>query len=212
RRGRQGDELPHRRGSGRSRARAGGPARAGRREDPRLPRLVRTRAPVGVRQPPARARTAGGRAAPLRRRGGPPGARRGADGPVGTARPAQGGGIHGTRPCRQHHDIISGGDRMTDRTPPADGLVVVSGNPRPGSRTLAVAEAVARRLAPALGLSDGDPGEPVDLALLAPEVLTGSPTVTAARERVAAARVVVVATPAYQASYTGLLQAFLGRY
>src|SRR5690606_29937739 len=96
--------------------------------------------------------------------------------------------------------------------PPADGLVVVSGNPRPGSRTLAVAEAVARRLAPALGLSDGDPGEPVHLALLAPEVLTGSPTVTAARERVAAARVVVVATPVYKASYTGLLKAFLDGY
>lgn len=91
-------------------------------------------------------------------------------------------------------------------------LVVVSGNPRPGSRTLAAAEAVARRLAPALGLSDRAPGDVVDLALLAPEVLPGSPAVTAARQRVAGAHVVVVATPVYKASYTGLLKAFLDGY
>lgn len=93
-----------------------------------------------------------------------------------------------------------------------DALVVVSGNPRPGSRTLGVAQAVARRLAPALGLPDEGPGEPVDLALLAPGVLMSSPAVTAARQRVAAARVVVVATPVYKASYTGLLKAFLDGY
>ncbi|MCP2266804.1 NADPH-dependent FMN reductase [Promicromonospora thailandica] len=94
---------------------------------------------------------------------------------------------------------------------PSGGLVVVSGNPRAGSRTLGVAEAVARRLAPALGLP-GDAGETVDLASLAPEVLTGSAAVTAARDRVAGARVVVVATPVYKASYTGLLKAFLDGY
>jgi FMN reductase len=89
------------------------------------------------------------------------------------------------------------------------GLVVVSGNPRPGSRTLGVAQAVGRRLAGSLALPGTDP---VDLALLAPEILTGSAAVSAARDRVAAARLVVVATPVYKASYTGLLKAFLDGY
>jgi FMN reductase len=98
-----------------------------------------------------------------------------------------------------------------DRRPAPDpgAVVVISGNPRPGSRTMGVAQAVGRRLAAALGLHAADP---VDLALLAPEVLTGSDAVTAARERVAAARLVVVATPVYKASYTGLLKAFLDGY
>ncbi|MFD2794839.1 NADPH-dependent FMN reductase [Promicromonospora vindobonensis] len=103
----------------------------------------------------------------------------------------------------------SAGRRDQDRRPGEGGLVVLSGNPRPGSRTLGVAEAVAHRLAGALGLH---PAEPVDLALLAPTVLTGSAAVTAARDRVAAARLVVVATPVYKASYTGLLKAFLDGY
>jgi FMN reductase len=89
------------------------------------------------------------------------------------------------------------------------GLVVVSGNPRQGSRTLGVAQAVGRRLAGSLGLPETDP---VDLALLAREVLTGSAAVAAARDRVAAARLAVVATPVYKASYTGLLKAFLDGY
>jgi FMN reductase len=98
-------------------------------------------------------------------------------------------------------------DQHTDQHP--GGLVVVSGNPRPGSRTLGVAQAVGRRLAGSLALPWTDP---VDLALLAPEILTGSAAVTAARDRVAAARLVVVATPVYKASYTGLLKAFLDGY
>lgn len=108
----------------------------------------------------------------------------------------------------QNHDqgpsVNQSGDQGPER-----GVVVVSGNPRPGSRTLGVAQAVARRLADVLSLPEA---EPVDLALLAPEVLTGSPAVTAARGRVAGARLVVVATPVYKASYTGLLKAFLDGY
>ena len=98
-----------------------------------------------------------------------------------------------------------------DRRPTAGagGVEVISGNPRPGSRTLGVAQAVGDRLAAELGLPAGDP---IDLALLAPEVLTGSAAVTAARDLVATARLVVVATPVYKASYTGLLKAFLDGY
>ena len=89
------------------------------------------------------------------------------------------------------------------------GLVVVSGNPRPGSRTLGVAETVGRHLAAVLGLPEA---EPVDLAPLAPEILTGSAAVTAVRERVAAAGLLVLATPVYKASYTGVLKTFLDGY
>lgn len=88
-------------------------------------------------------------------------------------------------------------------------LVVVSGNPRPGSRTLGLARTVGRRLAASLDLPEQ---ETVDLAPLAPEVLTGSADVAAARARVAAARLVVVATPVYKGAYTGLLKAFLDGY
>lgn len=110
-----------------------------------------------------------------------------------------------------HTEQNQGQDQDQDPQPAAEagGVLVVSGNPRPGSRTLGVAQAVAGRLAAELGLPAGDP---IDLALLAPEILTGSAAVTAARDRVAAARVVVVATPVYKASYTGLLKAFLDGY
>ncbi|MFC8796512.1 NADPH-dependent FMN reductase [Promicromonospora sp. NPDC057138] len=110
-----------------------------------------------------------------------------------------------------HADQAQAQDENQTRQPGtgAGGVVVVSGNPRPGSRTLGVAQAVGGRLADELGLRLADP---VDLALLAPEVLTGSAAVAAARDRVVAARLVVVATPVYKASYTGLLKAFLDGY
>lgn len=63
-------------------------------------------------------------------------------------------------------------------------VAVVVGNPRPGSRTLAAAVHVAREL------SGGEsPGLVVDLADL-----------------------VVVATPTYKGTYTGLLKLFLDRF
>jgi FMN reductase len=107
------------------------------------------------------------------------------------------------------HDQHQAQDQTRQPGTDAGAVVVISGNPRPGSRTLGVAEAVGSRLAAALGLHATDP---VDLAQLAPEVLTGSDAVTAARDRVATARLVVVATPVYKASYTGLLKAFLDGY
>jgi len=94
-------------------------------------------------------------------------------------------------------------------------VVVVSGNPRPGSRTLAAARAVAERLA---ALVPGDPGGPaavevVDLAALAGELLAPAhPAADAALARLASADLAVIATPVYKASYTGLLKAFLDLY
>ncbi|MBD5785228.1 NAD(P)H-dependent oxidoreductase [Cellulosimicrobium terreum] len=89
-------------------------------------------------------------------------------------------------------------------------VLALSGNPRPGSRTLAAAQTVARRVADAIGASGTST---VDLATFAGEIFAPlHPHTDAAREQVAAADVVVVATPVYKASYTGLLKAFLDQY
>jgi len=93
---------------------------------------------------------------------------------------------------------------------PYPDVVALSGNPRPGSRTRDAARATAARLSALLG---GDPATVVDLAELAGELLTPvHPAADAALARVAAADLVVVATPVYKASYTGLLKAFLDLY
>ncbi|PWD50924.1 FMN reductase [Serinibacter arcticus] len=97
-------------------------------------------------------------------------------------------------------------------------VVVLSGNPRVGSRTSAVALELARALV-AAGVPGGA-GDPagdgeivaVELADLAGEVLTGGAATTAAREVVAGASLLVVATPVYKGAYTGLLKAFLDTY
>ncbi|RKN04649.1 NADPH-dependent oxidoreductase [Streptomyces radicis] len=90
-------------------------------------------------------------------------------------------------------------------------MVALSGNPRPGSRTSALAEEVADALA-----REALPGAAVttvDLAEFAPEILAPEhPAADAALATLAAARIAVVATPVYKASYTGLLKAFLDLY
>lgn len=100
-------------------------------------------------------------------------------------------------------------------TPSALRIVVLSGNPRPGSRTAATGRAAADAVARALdGVRPSAPDiELVELADLAGEVLAPE---HARADRVLAdlarADVVVVATPVYKASYTGLLKAFLDLY
>jgi FMN reductase len=87
------------------------------------------------------------------------------------------------------------------------GTAVVVGNPRAASRTLTAATTVARRL------TDTDPDLVVDLATLGPALLDWQdPTVTALVDRVGAADLVVVASPTYKATYTGLLKLFLDRF
>jgi FMN reductase len=89
-------------------------------------------------------------------------------------------------------------------------VAVVVGNPKPGSRTLRVASAVSD----ALDL----PGAPatrttLDLADVAVELFDPlSATVPRLLDEVAASDLVVVASPTYKATYTGLLKAFLDRY
>ena len=90
---------------------------------------------------------------------------------------------------------------MTHRT------AVVVGNPKPGSRTLAAARHLAR------GLDDREPDLVVDLATLGPALLDWEePDIAALVEAVADVDLVVVASPTYKATYTGLLKLFLDRF
>ena len=95
-------------------------------------------------------------------------------------------------------------------------VVVVSGNPRPGSRTLTAATTLGARISALLGAVRGTQPttlETVDLASFASEVLTDHhPAADRATASLAAATIAVVATPVYKASYTGLLKAFLDLY
>lgn len=90
--------------------------------------------------------------------------------------------------------------------PPLRAAVVV-GNPRPRSRTLAAAEHVAREL------GRGEPDLVVDLATLGSPLLDPASAEIADLVRaVGQADLVVVASPTYKASYTGLLKLFLDRF
>jgi FMN reductase len=89
----------------------------------------------------------------------------------------------------------------------AVGLVV--GNPKAASRTLALGAEVAAAAADAAGL-DGTDRLTVDLADLGPQLFDwSSADVKEAVESVRSCPLVVVASPTYKASYTGLLKSFL---
>jgi len=86
-------------------------------------------------------------------------------------------------------------------------VAVVVGNPKPRSRTYQAAHIVAERLA----------GKPADLSIdltdLGPALLDWSdPGVADLVGQVQAAGLVVVASPTYKATYTGLLKLFLDRF
>jgi FMN reductase len=83
-------------------------------------------------------------------------------------------------------------------------VVVLSGNPRSGSRTLKAALGVAEQL------SGAGPDRVVELSGLGPALLApGDPAVAEAAAAVTGASLLVVASPTYKASYTGLLKVFL---
>ena len=87
------------------------------------------------------------------------------------------------------------------------GLVV--GNPKARSRTLALARQVAAAAADAAGLGDA-PLLTVDLAELGPQLFDWSSSgVQEAVDGIRSCALVVVASPTYKASYTGLLKSFL---
>jgi FMN reductase len=89
------------------------------------------------------------------------------------------------------------------------GVVVVSGNPRTGSRTAALAAALGTRAAELL---EAAPPEVIDLAdfghnLLVPD----DPAVAAALDTVLDADLLVIATPTQKGSYTGVVKVFLDK-
>ncbi len=85
--------------------------------------------------------------------------------------------------------------------------VVVVGNPKRGSRTRRAAEHVVALL------TGAPPDTCIELAELGPALLSwGDPDVEAAKRLVAGASLLVVASPTYKATYTGLLKCFLDQF
>lgn len=89
-------------------------------------------------------------------------------------------------------------------------VVVVVGNPKPRSRTLTIAEAVGVRVAATVGFDPEGDVRVIDLVELAGSLFDySSPAVNEAKAAVRSASVLVVASPTYKATYTGLLKSFL---
>jgi FMN reductase len=92
-------------------------------------------------------------------------------------------------------------------------LLAVVGNPKAGSRTLDVAREVARQIEGWLA-SQGVAVEAdaIDLAEISAELFDWeSASANAAMDRLKAADLLIVASPVYKATFTGLLKAFLDR-
>lgn len=90
-------------------------------------------------------------------------------------------------------------------------FVVIIGNPRPASRTAAAARAAAAAVAAAAEII-AEP-EIVDLSGLGPRLLQAEPSaaVEDALAQIAAADILLVASPTYKGTYTGLLKVFLDK-
>lgn len=95
--------------------------------------------------------------------------------------------------------------------------VILVGNPRAGSRTAALAAEVATQLSGELPSSGADRPEVLELADLAGVTFTAEPAVAAVPHpdplgAVRSADLLLVATPTYKGTYTGLLKIFLDGY
>jgi len=90
-------------------------------------------------------------------------------------------------------------------------FVTIVGNPKPQSRTLTVALQAAGAIGEAAGLADG--GQVIDLSGLARRLLLPEPSaaVEDALELAMGADLLLVASPIYKGTYTGLLKVFLDR-
>jgi FMN reductase len=90
------------------------------------------------------------------------------------------------------------------------GITVLVGNPRQNSRTLLIATTLAREIEAKSSLSFDST---IDLAGHVQDVFAWpNPVLDSAAIACASSDLLIVATPAYKASYTGLLKAFLDRY
>lgn len=89
-------------------------------------------------------------------------------------------------------------------------LSIIVGNPKPASRTFEVAEAVGECVARATGVGVA---RKVDLCDYAHDLFRWPhEELSELADSVAASRYLVVASPTYKASYTGLLKSFFDRY
>lgn len=94
-------------------------------------------------------------------------------------------------------------------------IAVVTGNPKPKSRTHGVATAVADAVAAALEAAGSAAAEKLDIDLTeyASRLFEWEDAeLVKLNAEVAASDVAVFASPTYKASYTGMLKAFLDRY
>ncbi len=88
---------------------------------------------------------------------------------------------------------------------------VVIGNPNPGGRTTRVAEAAARSVIEAIGVTATI--DTIELAHVASRLFAWEDDELATlNQKVAESALVIPACPVYKASYTGLLKAFLDRF
>jgi FMN reductase len=88
-------------------------------------------------------------------------------------------------------------------------VTVLCGNPKPGSRTLKIAETLVSRLLPPGGYAMTT----IDLAEHAGQIFEWpSDDMVALNQVVVQSDLLVVASPTYKATYTGLLKGFLDRY
>jgi FMN reductase len=86
-------------------------------------------------------------------------------------------------------------------------VALVVGNPKVGSRTAAAGRAAAAAVAPSAEVTT------VEVAELTGGLFAwGDPAVAAAKATVLEADLLIVATPVYKASYTGLLKSFLDQF
>jgi FMN reductase len=91
-------------------------------------------------------------------------------------------------------------------------ISIVVGNPKPQSRTLGVATAVADALIGVIGAPSSDPLV-VDLADYAGSLFDpNSDLLGDVSARVAESDLLVVASPTFKATYAGILKAFFDRY
>ena len=91
-------------------------------------------------------------------------------------------------------------------------VAVVVGNPRPASRTQAAAVALAEAIIRHAGQPEAEV-YPIELGEMAAGLFASADErVAAAKQTVLASRLLIVASPVYKASFTGLLKAFLDHF
>ena len=90
-------------------------------------------------------------------------------------------------------------------------MEIISANPSPAGRTSRLACDVGNALASCLDWPT--PNEVIELSSYASDLFEwGNEAVSGLKAQLADARLLIIATPTYKASYTGLLKAFLDHY